>query len=122
SGAAPAHRAPPGAALTGAARPAAARSERSAPPPPRSAPEPAAASELAREVPAAAPARGFLVVNSIPRAAIVVDGSAVGGPPSVRHRIASGRHRVTARFGDGRHDDRVIDVSAGEVYLMFDGR
>jgi hypothetical protein len=68
------------------------------------------------------PGPGWLVVNAIPRAAIHLDGSALGETPIVRHPVASGRHRVAARFGDGREQERSVHVDGGEVYLMFDGR
>jgi len=131
---APAPAAPPAArsapASSPAPAPSPARAQRTEPaqrepravapaPPPPSAPP---AREIAREEPAGAPGSGWLVVNAIPRAAIVVDGSAVGETPIVRHPVGGGRHKVTARFADGRHDDRVIDVRGGELYLMFDGR
>jgi hypothetical protein len=68
------------------------------------------------------PADGWLVVNAIPRAEIHVDGAAIGQTPIVRHRLAAGSHRVTARFRDGKADERNIQVAGGELYLMFDGR
>ncbi|HVH07080.1 MAG TPA: PEGA domain-containing protein [Myxococcota bacterium] len=61
-------------------------------------------------------------MNSIPRAQIHVDGASIGSTPIVRHRVAAGEHRVTARFDDGKSDERTIRVGTDELYLMFDGR
>lgn len=68
------------------------------------------------------PGPGWLVVNAIPRAAISIDGALLGETPIVRHPVAAGRHRVLARFGDGREQEQTVQISGAEVYLMFDGR
>jgi len=70
----------------------------------------------------AAAAPGFLVVNAIPRAWISLDGAVLGETPIVRHPVAGGAHRVSARFEDGREEERGIEIAGGELYLMFDGR
>jgi hypothetical protein len=97
---------------------------RTAPPPPSGpaaapATAPPAAPPTAR---AAAAAPGFLVVNAIPRAWISLDGAVLGETPIVRHPVAGGAHRVSARFEDGREEERRIEIAGGELYLMFDGR
>jgi hypothetical protein len=62
------------------------------------------------------------VVNAIPRAVISLDGALLGETPIVRHPVAAGTHRVAARFGDGRREERTVQAAGGEIYLMFDGR
>jgi hypothetical protein len=109
--------------------PAAAEHRPAAPrtvPAPRQAPKPrpSPAEPAPREAAAVAsvPGPGWLVVNSIPRATIALDGAPLGPTPIVRHPVAGGHHRVSARFGDGRQEERTVQVSGAEVYLMFDGR
>jgi hypothetical protein len=94
---------------------------RAAPTPSRVTPPPDAPQRAAAPAPAP-PADGWLVVNSIPRAEIHLDGAVIGQTPIVRHRVSAGSHRVIARFGDGSADERTIRVAGGELYLMFDGR
>jgi len=95
-----------------------------------SAPAPAAASApaapaAARAAPAprapARPAGGYLFVNAMPRARIRVDGVAVGETPLVRVPLARGRHDVVAEFPDGRREERSIEASGAETYVVFGG-
>lgn len=109
----PAHDLPLPPPTASAARP-------SPPPRPERRTPPVGTRASAKPVPA--PAAGWLVVNAIPRALIIVDGNAIGPTPIVRHPLGAGRHRIGARFDDGSADERTIQTAGGEHYLMFDGR
>ena len=95
--------------------PAAPEGRRRSPPSPT--PRPLAPSAAPTPTPvaaaSAAPAPGWLVVNAIPRAWIAVDGAALGETPIVRHPVSGGTHRVSARFEDGRQDERRVDDRRG---------
>jgi hypothetical protein len=103
-----------------AAKPAAAPAPEHAPAPERT---PAPAADPSPAVASATPSvGGWLVVNAIPRARISLDGASLGETPIVRHPVSGGSHRVSAQFEDGRSDERRVEISGGELYLMFDGR
>jgi hypothetical protein len=60
-----------------------------------------------------------LSVNADPWAEIELDGRPVGETPLGELPVSPGPHTLSARLPDGRVLERRIEVSAGDVYVVF---